>query len=114
MDALPRETLKLEKIHRFKSLKMVEVDLKTKLDPNPFGADHGKLENGLTYYVRCNSKPQMRAALALAVKVGFVLPYSAFLCSSFFLFPFFLAIFFFCSSVKRIVLPVAGITRRSV
>lgn len=73
MDGLPRETLKLEKIHRFKSLKMVEVDLKTKLDPNPFGADHGKLENGLTYYVRCNSKPQMRAALALAVKVGSVL-----------------------------------------
>ncbi|KAJ8444244.1 hypothetical protein Cgig2_028125 [Carnegiea gigantea] len=73
MDALPRETLKLEKIHRFKSLKMMEVDLKMKLDPKPFRADHGRLENGLSYYVRCNSKPQMRAALALAVKVGSVL-----------------------------------------
>jgi Insulinase (Peptidase family M16) len=31
---------------------------------------HGKLECGLTYYVRRCSKPRQRAALALAVKVG--------------------------------------------
>lgn len=37
------------------------------------GVDYGVLENGLSYYVRCNPKPRMRAALALAVKVGSVL-----------------------------------------
>ncbi|XP_027932710.1 zinc protease PQQL-like, partial [Vigna unguiculata] len=31
------------------------------------------LDNGFRYYVRCNSKPRMRAALALAVRAGSVL-----------------------------------------
>ena len=102
MDALPRETLKLEKIHRFKSLKMMEVDLEMKLDPTPFGADHGRLENGLSYYVRCNSKPQMRAALALAVKVGFVLPHSILLFFALlFSFSFFLLSFSFSLSRRN-------------
>lgn len=70
MDALPKATLELAKKHRFKSLKRVDLDLSQVLDPTPFGAHYGKLQNGLTYYVRCNPKPQMRAALALAVKVG--------------------------------------------
>lgn len=43
------------------------------LAETPVGVDYGVLENGLTYYVRCNTKPRMRAALALAVKVGSVL-----------------------------------------
>ncbi|XP_057536975.1 zinc protease PQQL-like isoform X1 [Amaranthus tricolor] len=70
MDVLPKATLELAKKHRFKSLKRVDLDLNQKLDEIPYGAHCGKLENGLTYYVRCNPKPQMRAALALAVKVG--------------------------------------------
>ncbi|KMT03255.1 hypothetical protein BVRB_8g197980 [Beta vulgaris subsp. vulgaris] len=70
MDALPKATLELAQKHRFKSLKRVNLDLGKNLDETPFGADFGRLENGLTYYVRCNPKPQMRAALALAVKVG--------------------------------------------
>lgn len=43
------------------------------LPENPVGVDHGVLDNGLSYYVRCNPKPRMRAALALAVKVGSIL-----------------------------------------
>ncbi|XP_021725006.1 zinc protease PQQL-like isoform X1 [Chenopodium quinoa] len=71
MDAhLPKETKELAKKHRFKSLKRVDLVPDQLLDPTPFGAQYGSLENGLTYYVRCNPKPQMRAALALAVKVG--------------------------------------------
>ncbi|XP_021860861.2 zinc protease PQQL-like isoform X1 [Spinacia oleracea] len=70
MDALPKAALELAKKHGFKSLKRVDIDLGQILDPIPFGAEYGQLENGLTYYVRCNPKPQMRAALALAVKVG--------------------------------------------
>lgn len=31
---------------------------------------HGQLDNGLSYYVRRNAKPQRRAALALVVRVG--------------------------------------------
>ena len=33
---------------------------------------HGKLENGLTYYVQSNEKPKARAELRLVVKVGSV------------------------------------------
>lgn len=40
------------------------------LSEEPVGVDYGVLDNGLTYYVRSNLKPRMRAALALAVKVG--------------------------------------------
>lgn len=44
------------------------------LAEKPYGVDeYGELENGLTYYVRSNSKPRMRAALALAVKAGYFL-----------------------------------------
>eukprot|EP00898_Chlorokybus_atmophyticus_P001425 jgi/Chlat1/2283/Chrsp17S02583 len=46
------------------------------LAPIPLGPAphlvHGKLQNGLTYYVRSNPKPKNRAALALAVRVGSV------------------------------------------
>lgn len=73
MDALPKETLELAKKYRFKSLKILDLDLGLKIDDTPFGAHFGVLPNGLTYYVRCNPKPQMRAALALAVKVGYVM-----------------------------------------
>ncbi|KAG5155739.1 hypothetical protein JHK82_013708 [Glycine max] len=43
------------------------------LSDQPVGVDYGILDNGLRYYVRCNSKPRMRAALALAVRAGSVL-----------------------------------------
>lgn len=43
------------------------------LSDQPVGVDFGTLDNGLRYYVRCNSKPRMRAALALAVRVGLVI-----------------------------------------
>lgn len=47
----------------------------------PYGVDeYGELDNGLTYYVRSNSKPRMRAALALAVKAGYFLYLHVFLC----------------------------------
>ncbi|WIA32467.1 hypothetical protein OEZ86_003287 [Tetradesmus obliquus] len=52
-----------------------EVDLSgdiftSKVPLGPEGLLHGRLDNGLTYYVRQCSKPKARAALALAVKVG--------------------------------------------
>ncbi|XP_074269178.1 zinc protease PQQL-like [Silene latifolia] len=72
MEVLPKATLELAQKHGFKSLKRVEVDLDEEIDQTPFGATFGQLSNGLTYYVRCNPKPQMRAALCLAVKVGSV------------------------------------------
>ncbi|KAJ0986521.1 hypothetical protein J5N97_004877 [Dioscorea zingiberensis] len=43
------------------------------LPVEPVGVEYGILNNGLSYYVRSNPKPRMRAALALAVKVGSVL-----------------------------------------
>lgn len=58
---------------RFRSLKLVEVNMDDVLAEEPFGVDYGRLDNGLTYYVRSNPKPRMRAALALAVKAGSVL-----------------------------------------
>ncbi|GFP81693.1 probable zinc protease pqql [Phtheirospermum japonicum] len=58
---------------RFRSLKLVSVNDDDVLPETPYGVDYGRLSNGLTYYVRSNSKPKMRAALALAVKVGSVL-----------------------------------------
>eukprot|EP00850_Spirogloea_muscicola_P005254 SM000023S07710 [mRNA] locus=s23:983129:990756:- [translate_table: standard] len=36
----------------------------------PSGLVHGVLPNGLQYYVRRNSKPKLRAAIALGVRVG--------------------------------------------
>ncbi|XP_057985683.1 zinc protease PQQL-like isoform X2 [Hevea brasiliensis] len=74
MDLLPAETTsQIAKKHGFRSLKLVNVDLDQVLEDQPFGADYGRLDNGLFYYVRRNSKPRMRAALALAVKAGSVL-----------------------------------------
>ncbi|KVI12277.1 Metalloenzyme, LuxS/M16 peptidase-like protein [Cynara cardunculus var. scolymus] len=74
MDLLPAETSsEIVKKHRFRSLKMVDLNYDEVLSDVPYGADHGKLDNGLRYYVRLNSKPKMRAALALAVNVGSVL-----------------------------------------
>ncbi|GMN50692.1 hypothetical protein TIFTF001_019852 [Ficus carica] len=74
MNLLPPENKKIAKKQGFRSLKLVNVDLDQPLgDQPPFGADYGRLDNGLFYYVRSNSKPRMRAALALAVKVGSVL-----------------------------------------
>ncbi|KAE9607599.1 putative processing peptidase [Lupinus albus] len=43
------------------------------LPHQPVGVGYGTLDNGIRYYVRCNSKPRKRAALALAVRVGSVL-----------------------------------------
>ncbi|XP_047252548.1 zinc protease PQQL-like isoform X2 [Capsicum annuum] len=74
MDLLPAESSQiLPKKHRFRSLKLVNENLDEVLSETPQGVEYGKLENGLTYYVRSNCKPKMRAALALAVKVGSVL-----------------------------------------
>ncbi|XP_068334934.1 zinc protease PQQL-like [Pyrus communis] len=75
MDLLPAETTtsKIVKKHGFRSLKLLTVDMDQELGDQPVGVDYGRLDNGLSYYVRCNSKPRMRAALALAVKVGSVL-----------------------------------------
>ena len=70
MDLLPAETSQIAKRHGFRSLKLVNVDMDLPLGEKPFGVEYGVLENGLRYYVRSNSKPKMRAALALAVKAG--------------------------------------------
>lgn len=51
------------------------------LAEKPYGVDeYGELDNGLTYYVRSNSKPRMRAALALAVKAGYFLYLHVYVC----------------------------------
>ncbi|CAI5457717.1 unnamed protein product [Closterium sp. Yama58-4] len=62
-------------VSSFRSLK--PLDLRSEESRNaaiPLGPEgavlHGRLDNGVTYYVRRNSKPQHRAALALAVRVG--------------------------------------------
>ncbi|KAG7988807.1 hypothetical protein I3843_03G206000 [Carya illinoinensis] len=73
MDLLPAENCQIAKKHGFRSLKLVNVDLDDVLAEQPVGVDYGRLDNGLYYYVRRNSKPRMRAALALAVKAGSVL-----------------------------------------
>lgn len=70
MELLPAEGSQIAKKHGFRSLKLVSFDLNEELGEQPFGVDYGRLDNGLFYYVRCNSKPRMRAALALAVKAG--------------------------------------------
>ncbi|KAE8700322.1 60S ribosomal protein L31-like [Hibiscus syriacus] len=73
MDLLPIENPPMAKKYSFRSLKMVNVDLDQEFEHRPLGVDYGTLNNGLTYYVRSNPKPRLRAALALAVKVGSVL-----------------------------------------
>ncbi|XP_042486450.1 zinc protease PQQL-like [Macadamia integrifolia] len=73
MDLLPAETRRLAQKHGFRSLKLVNVSMDDVLGEDPVGVDYGRLDNGLCYYVRSNSKPRMRAALALAIKAGSVL-----------------------------------------
>ncbi|CAL9145042.1 unnamed protein product [Musa hybrid cultivar] len=75
MDLLPAEGPSSMGARRqgFRSLKLATVAMDEPLAEKPVGVDYGVLDNGLTYYVRCNPKPRMRAALALAVKVGSVL-----------------------------------------
>ncbi|PKU71070.1 zinc protease PQQL-like [Dendrobium catenatum] len=73
MDLLATETPSLSRRQGFRSLKLMNISMDEPLAEVPVGVDYGVLENGLSYYVRCNSKPRMRAALALAVKVGSVL-----------------------------------------
>uniref|UniRef100_A0A0D6R038 Peptidase M16 N-terminal domain-containing protein n=1 Tax=Araucaria cunninghamii TaxID=56994 RepID=A0A0D6R038_ARACU len=72
MDLLPAEKAPLKR-QGFKSLKLLNVQLEDPLPQEPVGVEYGVLENGLHYYVKKNAKPRMRAALALAVKVGSVL-----------------------------------------
>lgn len=69
------QSMKKQRFRTFRSLKLVSVDLDEFLSQQPYGVDYGRLHNGLSYYVRRNSKPRMRAALALAVKVGYA-PFS--------------------------------------
>ncbi|CAI5511991.1 unnamed protein product [Closterium sp. Naga37s-1] len=62
-------------VSSFRSLKPLnlrsEESRKAAIPLGPEGAVmHGRLDNGVTYYVRRNAKPQHRAALALAVRVG--------------------------------------------
>ncbi|XP_042477259.1 zinc protease PQQL-like isoform X1 [Macadamia integrifolia] len=73
MDLLPAESRRLAQKHGFRSLKLVNVSMDDVLGEDPVGVDYGRLDNGLCYYVRSNSKPRMRAALALAIKAGSVL-----------------------------------------
>lgn len=70
MELLPAGATPIPKKQRFRSLKLVNVDMEQLLPHQPVGVDYGTLDNGLRYYVRCNSKPRMRAALALAVRAG--------------------------------------------
>ncbi|OMO91642.1 hypothetical protein COLO4_18248 [Corchorus olitorius] len=74
MGSLPAEkSSSFTKMQSFRSLELLNVSLNQEINQQPFGVDHGRLENGLAYYVRRNPKPKNRAALALAVKVGSVL-----------------------------------------
>ncbi|XP_058068278.1 zinc protease PQQL-like isoform X2 [Magnolia sinica] len=73
MDLLPAEAPSIARKQGFRSLKLVNIAMDDILEQNPVGVVYGRLDNGLSYYVRSNSKPKMRAALALAVKVGSVL-----------------------------------------
>ncbi|CAI5476047.1 unnamed protein product, partial [Closterium sp. Yama58-4] len=62
-------------VSSFRSLKPLDLrseeSRKAAIPLGPEGAVlHGRLDNGVTYYVRRNAKPQHRAALALAVRVG--------------------------------------------
>ncbi|KAF9615719.1 hypothetical protein IFM89_026134 [Coptis chinensis] len=70
MDLLPAQ---ISQRHGFRSLKVASnISMEDVFDEKPVGVEYGRLDNGLRYYVRSNSKPKMRAALALAVKVGSV------------------------------------------
>ncbi|KAL4194482.1 hypothetical protein AMTRI_Chr05g68900 [Amborella trichopoda] len=73
MDLLPAEIASITRRHGFRSLKLLNVHMDEALSEEPYGVEYGSLDNGLHYYVRVNSKPRMRAALALGVKVGSVL-----------------------------------------
>ncbi|PWA45380.1 insulinase (Peptidase family M16) protein [Artemisia annua] len=51
----------------------LKLDMEEVLSGNPYDTDFGKLANGLTYYVKVNDRPRMRAHLVLAVRAGCVL-----------------------------------------
>ncbi|KAK9087461.1 hypothetical protein Syun_029855 [Stephania yunnanensis] len=69
MDFLPAETLQIVQSHGFRSLKLASVSMEDAFYQNAVGVEYGRLLDGLCYYVRSNSKPRMRATLALTVKV---------------------------------------------
>ncbi|XP_020080244.1 zinc protease PQQL-like [Ananas comosus] len=73
MDLLPTEGPAPGRRVGFRSLKLLSVAMDEALPEEPVGVAYGVLDNGLSYYVRSNPKPRMRAALALAVNVGSVL-----------------------------------------
>lgn len=56
-------------LRTFEELPPLDINLDDPL-PTDTGVLKGVLENGIQYYVRRNSKPRDRAALALAVSVG--------------------------------------------
>ena len=57
-------------VARLAPLELDEAQLDTALPLGPEDLLYSQLDNGLTYYVRRNAKPQRRAALALVVRVG--------------------------------------------
>ena len=81
----PAEASPISKKHGFRSLKLLNADMDQLLPLHPVAVHYGTLDNGLRYYVRSNSKPRMRAALALAVTVGYpnLTSFSSFLLNSF-------------------------------
>lgn len=57
-------------LRTFEELPPLDINLDDPLPTDTEGVLQGELENGIRYYVRRNSKPRDRAALALAVSVG--------------------------------------------
>ncbi len=55
----------------FISLTAQEIDLKQPVPPDP-AIKIGKLDNGITYYIKQNKKPEQRMELRLAVNAGSV------------------------------------------
>ena len=47
---------------------MVELEMKEVLSGKPYVTEYDKLANGLTYSVKVNNRPRMRAFLAEAVR----------------------------------------------
>ena len=65
----PMQTRSAREIAKLPELPVTDskfMDLPLPLAPEVL---HGRLSNGLSYYVRANAKPKARAALALVVKV---------------------------------------------
>ncbi|KAJ9546875.1 hypothetical protein OSB04_019418 [Centaurea solstitialis] len=49
------------------------MDFDAKMEERLSAVERGRLENGLSYYVRCYSQPKLEAKLALAVNVGILI-----------------------------------------